>query len=480
VERALSTYDQTRLALDSGSTTCVRVVEEYLERIRKGKRLNAFLSVFEERALADAREVDRKIASRRAGPLAGMVVAVKDALCLRDERLTCASRILENFVSLYDATAIERLRSADAILVGKTNMDEFAMGSSTENSAFGPVLHPLDESRVPGGSSGGSCVAVAAGMSHAALGTDTGGSIRQPAAFCGVVGLKPTYGRVSRYGLVALSSSFDQIGPFAVSVADSARVLNVIAGHDPNDSTSANVPVPDYVAALTGEVQGLKVGVPWKVLEKGLQPEIRASVESAAEAYRRGGATIEEIELPHSDYVISAYYILMTAEASSNLARYDGARYGFRASGARTMTEVYVKSRSEGFGAEVKRRIMLGTYVLSAGYYDAYYRKAQKVRRLIQKDYFDAFRNVDCVLMPTTPTTAFKFGEKADDPLQMYLSDVFTVSANLAGLPAISVPYGRDHQGLPMGIQLVGRQFDEPTLLRAAQYLESPTNQNIP
>jgi aspartyl-tRNA(Asn)/glutamyl-tRNA(Gln) amidotransferase subunit A len=478
VERAFSTYDQTRLALESGSTTCVRVVEEYLEKIKKGKRLNAFLSVFEEKALADAREVDRKIASRRAGSLAGMVVAVKDALCMREERLTCASRILGDFVSLYDATAIEHLRSADAILVGKTNMDEFAMGSSTENSAFGPVLNPLDESRVPGGSSGGSCVAVAAGMSHAALGTDTGGSIRQPAAFCGVVGLKPTYGRVSRYGLVALSSSFDQIGPFTLSVADSARVLNVIAGHDPNDSTSAEVPVPDYVAALTGDVQGLKVGVPWKVLEKGLQPEIRASVESAADAYRRGGATIEEIGLPHSDYVISTYYILMTAEASSNLARYDGARYGFRASGARTMTDVYVKSRSEGFGAEAKRRIMLGTYVLSAGYYDAYYRKAQKVRRLIQKDYFDAFGSVDCVLMPTTPTTAFRVGEKTDDPLQMYLSDVFTVSANLAGLPGISVPYCEDHQGLPVGMQLVGRQFDEPTLLRAAQYLESQRDQS--
>jgi aspartyl-tRNA(Asn)/glutamyl-tRNA(Gln) amidotransferase subunit A len=473
VERTLTTYREARRALDAGTTTCERVVEGYLDAIDKGKRLNAFLSVFGEKVRDQARVVDRKLAAGKGGPLAGMVVAIKDVLCIRDERITCASRILENFVAPYDATVIERLRAADALFVGKTNLDEFAMGSSTENSAFGPVLNPRDESRVPGGSSGGSCVAVAAGMSHTALGTDTGGSIRQPAAFCGVVGLKPTYGRVSRYGLVALSSSFDQIGPFALSVADSALVLGVIAGHDANDSTSASVPVPDYTASLTGEVKGLKVGVPWKVLEKGLQQEIRTSVEDAVDVLRRGGATIEEIELPHADYVISTYYILMTAEASSNLARYDGARYGYRAPGARTLTEMYLKSRSEGFGAETKRRIMLGTYVLSAGYYDAYYRKAQKVRRLIQKDYFDAFGNVDCVLMPTTPTTAFKFGEKTDDPLQMYLSDVFTVSANLAGLPGISVPHGADRKGLPIGIQLVGKQFDEPTILRAAHYLET-------
>jgi aspartyl-tRNA(Asn)/glutamyl-tRNA(Gln) amidotransferase subunit A len=346
------------------------------------------------------------------------------------------------------------------------------MGSSTENSAFGPVLNPGDETRVPGGSSGGSCVAVAAGLAHTALGSDTGGSIRQPAAFCGIVGLKPTYGRVSRYGLVALSSSFDQIGPFSLSVADSARVLAVIAGRDERDSTCADVPVPDYLSAVTGEVKGLRVGIPWKVLEKGLQPEIRTSVERAVEVLRNGGASIEEIQLPHADYVISTYYILMTAEASSNLARYDGARYGTRAQGVRTLDEMYVKSRSEGFGAETKRRIMLGTYVLSAGYYDAYYLKAQKVRRLIQKDYFDAFASVDCILMPTTPTTAFRFGEKTGDPLQMYLSDVFTVSANLAGVPAISVPFGADAQNLPIGIQFIGRQFDEPTILRAAGFLE--------
>ena len=472
MQRTLTTYDQTRRALESGSTTCERTVEGYLESINTGKRLNAFLAVFGEKVLDEARAVDRKIAEGTAGPLAGMVVAVKDVICMHDEKVTCASKILENFVSLYDATVIERLRAADAVFIGKTNMDEFAMGSSTENSAFGAVLNPVDESRVPGGSSGGSCVAVAGGMAHTALGTDTGGSIRQPAAFCGIVGLKPTYGRVSRYGLVALSSSFDQIGPFAACVADAARVLHVMSGQDVNDSTSAAVPVPDYTAALTGNVAGLKVGVPWTVLGKGLQPEIRASVDRAVQRLREAGAHIEEIELPHSDYVISTYYILMTAEASSNLARYDGARYGYRSTTARNLSELYVQSRSEGFGQETKRRIMLGTYVLSAGYYDAYYRKAQKVRRMIQQDFFNAFENVDCVLTPTTPTTAFKFGEKTEDPLEMYLSDIFTVSANLAGLPGISVPFGKDGQGLPVGIQFVGRQFEESTILNAAYYLE--------
>jgi aspartyl-tRNA(Asn)/glutamyl-tRNA(Gln) amidotransferase subunit A len=309
-------------------------------------------------------------------------------------------------------------------------------------------------------------------MADAALGSDTGGSIRQPAAFCGVVGLKPTYGRVSRYGLVALASSFDQIGPFAHTVLDAASVLQVIAGHDVHDSTSANVPVPDYPSALTNDVGGLKVGVPKEALAEGLQDEIRSAIQSAVEILTRGGATVQDITLPHSDYVISTYYILMMAEASSNLARYDGARYGYRSASARDLAEVYVQSRSEGFGAETKRRIMLGTYVLSAGYYDAYYRKAQKVRRLIQTDFFEAFKSVDCVLMPTTPTTAFKFGEKVDDPLQMYLSDVYTVSANLAGIPAVSVPHGQDAKGLPIGVQILGRQFDEATILRVADFLE--------
>jgi aspartyl-tRNA(Asn)/glutamyl-tRNA(Gln) amidotransferase subunit A len=468
-----ATYDRTRRALDSGTTTCEATTREYLATILHKSGLNAFLSVFEERALARAREIDRKHREGRAGTLAGMVVGIKDALCMTQERVTCASRMLEHFVSLYDATAVARLEHEDAIIIGKTNLDEFAMGSSTENSAFGPVHNPVDQSRVPGGSSGGSCVAVAAGMAHTALGTDTGGSIRQPAAFCGVVGLKPTYGRVSRYGLVALSSSFDQIGPFANSVADAARVLQVIAGHDPRDSTSALVPVPDYEAALTRDVRGLRIGLPREAFTEGLNEEVRAAIEKTVDALRRDGAVIHEVSLPHSRYTISTYYILMTAEASSNLARYDGARYGYRSPASRDLTEMYVRSRSEGFGVEVKRRIMLGTYVLSAGYYDAYYRKAQKVRRLIQNDFFAAFRNVDCIMMPTTPTTAFAIGEKIDDPLAMYLSDVYTVSANLAGVPAISIPCGVDRSGLPIGVQFIGGQFDESTVLRAADAAEN-------
>jgi aspartyl-tRNA(Asn)/glutamyl-tRNA(Gln) amidotransferase subunit A len=465
-----TTFDDTRAALREGRTTCEAVTLGYLGAIEKGKRLNAFLSVFPDRAIEHARRVDARIAEGRGGRLAGMVVAVKDVICMKGERVTCGSRILENYVSPYDATVIGRLLAEDAILIGKTNMDEFAMGSSTENSAFGPVRNPVDETRVPGGSSGGSCVAVAAGMAHTALGTDTGGSIRQPAAFCGIVGLKPTYGRVSRYGLVALSSSFDQIGPFAQNVADAARVLEVIAGHDLNDSTSAQLPVPPYLGALDRKVAGLKVGVPFDVIQEGVQPEVRQAVEHVLDHLRSGGAVIEEITMPHFRYTISAYYILMTAEASSNLARYDGARYGYRSPGSKDLIETYVRSRSEGFGEETKRRIMLGTYVLSAGYYDAYYRKAQKVRRLIQEDFFNAFRAVDCIVMPTSPTTAFRIGEKVDDPLQMYLSDVYTVSANLAGVPAISVPAGRDNAGLPIGVQFIGRQFDEQTILKVADY----------
>ena len=468
-----ATFDLTLDGLRGGTTTCVHVTEHYLDSIEKGKHLNAFLSVFQEKALDQARNVDRKLAEGKAGTLAGMVIAIKDVLCMKNEVVTCGSRILEHFVSLYDATVIERLLAEDAILIGKTNMDEFAMGSSTENSAFGAVRNPVDEKRVPGGSSGGSCVAVAAGMAHTALGTDTGGSIRQPAAFCGIVGLKPTYGRVSRYGLVALSSSFDQIGPFANSVADAARVLQVIAGHDERDATSARIPVPDYLASLTGDVRGMRIGVPREAFVEGLNVEVRAAIERAIDRLKEGGAKIQEVSLPHSEYVISAYYILMTAEASSNLARYDGARYGHRASPVRDLTEMYTRSRSEGFGAETKRRIMLGTYVLSAGYYDAYYRKAQKVRRLIQQDFFEAFRIVDCVLLPTSPTTAFGFGEKMDDPLEMYLSDIYTVSANLAGVPAISVPCGEDSGGLPIGVQLLGRQFEEGTILKVADFMES-------
>jgi len=470
------TFEATRREIEAGAITCERVTRAHLEAIQHGQRLNAFLSVLAEKAIDTAQRVDARIASGNAGSLAGMVVAIKDVLCMKDERVTCGSRFLESFVSLYDATVVRRLMSEDAVVIGKTNMDEFAMGSSTENSAFGPVLNPVDETRVPGGSSGGSCVAVAAGMSHTALGTDTGGSIRQPAAFCGVVGLKPTYGRVSRFGLVALSSSFDQIGPFARTVTDAATVLQVIAGHDENDATSSTVPVPDYHASLTRDVRGLKIGLPEDAFSKGVNEEVRQSLERTQDRLRNAGAVLRKVALLHTRYNISTYYILMTAEASSNLARYDGARYGHRSNGARDLTDMYVKSRSDGFGAETKRRIMLGTYALSAGYYDAYYRKAQKVRRLIQNDFFTAFRDVDCLLMPTTPTTAFLLGEKTNDPLQMYLSDIFTVSANLSGVPAISVPCGRDSKGLPIGAQFIGKHFDEATILRAADFVETMVN----
>jgi aspartyl-tRNA(Asn)/glutamyl-tRNA(Gln) amidotransferase subunit A len=467
------TFDATRRAIERRETSVERVTGEFLRAVEEGKRLNAFLSVFQSGAMEQARAVDRKIAAGTAGPLAGMVVALKDVLCVKGERTTCGSKMLEDFVSLYDATAVARLRDADAVLIGKTNMDEFAMGSSTENSAFGPVRNPVDETKVPGGSSGGSCVAVAAGMAHAALGTDTGGSIRQPAAFCGVVGLKPTYGRVSRYGLIALASSFDQIGPFANSVKDAARVLQVIAGHDERDTTSSPAGVPDYESAMTGDVRGKKIGLPVEAFGEGLASDIRRAIDGCVERLREGGAQISDVTLPHSPYNISAYYILMTAEASSNLARFDGARYGHRSADARELASMYTRSRSEGFGAETKRRIMLGTYALSAGYYDAYYRKAQCVRRLIQNDFFEAFRLVDCILMPTTPTTAFSFGEKIDDPLAMYLSDIYTVSANLAGIPAISVPCGADSRGLPIGVQILGPQFGEPAILNVAGYLET-------
>jgi aspartyl-tRNA(Asn)/glutamyl-tRNA(Gln) amidotransferase subunit A len=468
----MKTFETIKAELSSGATTCEKETKEYLATIERGKSLNAFLAVVPEKSLEQARGVDKKLAAGSAGPLAGMVVSIKDVIAMEGEKVTCGSRMLENFVSLYDATVVKKLKDADAIIIGKTNMDEFAMGSSTENSAFGRVKHPLDESRVPGGSSGGSAVAVKAGMSTASLGSDTGGSIRQPASFCGVVGLKPTYGRVSRYGLVAFASSFDQIGPFSLTVKDSAYVLTVIAGHDENDSTSSTEPVPDFVASLTKNVKGLRVGVPQEYFSSSLDAEIRSAIESKIDLLRKNGATIESISLPHTEYTIATYYILATAEASSNLARYDGARYGYRVKGAKDLLEMYTKSRSEGFGGEVKRRIMLGTYVLSAGYYDAYYRKGQKVRRLIKEDFDKAFREVDCLITPTAPSTAFNAGEKADDPLQMYLSDIFTTSANLAGIPGISIPCGKDKQDFPIGLQILGKQFDEATILRVADFLE--------
>ncbi len=461
-----------RQAIAEGRTTCEKITSEYLATIISKKRLNAFLTVFEEEALERSREIDKRIAAGSAGPLAGMVVAVKDVICMKGKKTTCGSRILENFVSPYDATVIRRLNAADAIIIGKTNMDEFAMGSSTENSAFGAVLNPIDDSRVPGGSSGGSAVAVAAGMSTVALGTDTGGSVRQPASLCGVVGMKPTYGRVSRYGLVAFASSFDQIGPFGTTVRDVASVLQVISGHDPCDSTSAQVPVPSYAQSFTLDVKGLRVGLPREYFTDALGEETREAVMRKVDNLKRNGAVIKEVSLPHADYTIAVYYILATAEASSNLARYDGARYGKRAAKFNDITEMYTRSRSEGFGDEVKRRIMIGTYVLSAGYYDAYYRKGQKVRRLIKRDFDNVFREVDCLIAPVTPTTAFKLGEKIEDPLQMYLSDIYTVSANLAGIPAISIPCGNDSKGLPIGLQIFSQQFSEGTIFRVGDFLE--------
>ena len=457
----------------SPEESCEERTRLHLSVISSRKGLNAFLSVFEEEAMARARSVDRKISEGKGGPLAGMVVAVKDVLCMRGKRTTCGSRILEHHEAIYDATAIEKLQNADAVVIGKTNMDEFAMGSSTENSAYGSVKNPFDETRVPGGSSGGSAVAVAAGMSTTALGTDTGGSIRQPAGLCGVYGMKPTYGRVSRYGLVAFASSFDQIGPFANSPRDIAHVLTAIAGHDERDSTSAEVAVPDYLAMMNGDVRGIRIGLPKEYFNEALNPEIRSVIERRIEQLKDAGAVFAEVSLPHAEFTIATYYILATAEASSNLARFDGVRYGYRSEHARDLMSMYTKSRSEGFGAEVKRRIMLGTYVLSAGYYDAYYKKAQKVRRLIQNDFLNAFKQVDCLMTPISPTTAFKFGEKIDDPLQMYLSDIYTVSANLAGIPGISIPAGVDHQQLPIGLQLLGKQFDEATLLKIADVLHA-------
>ena len=447
-------------------------MEEYLQCIEDKKHLNAFRVVYPEEALQRARQIDKKFTAGTAGELAGMILAIKDVICIKGKIVTCGSRILENFESPYDATVIQRLTAADAIMIGQTNMDEFAMGSSTENCAYGVVHNPNDEDRVPGGSSGGSAVAVAAGMATTALGSDTGGSIRQPAAFCGVVGLKPTYGRVSRYGLVAFASSFDQIGPFGRTVSDVARVLHIIAGHDPCDSTSVQVPVPDYVQRLTGDVKGLRIGLPKEYYTDALDDEIRDAIIKKVDTLRQHGAIVKEVSLPHTEYTIATYYILTTAEASSNLARYDGARYGRRAKAGKDVIDMYTKSRSEAFGDEVKRRIMLGTYVLSAGYYDAYYRKGQKVRRLIKEDFDKAFQEVDCLITPTSPTTAFKIGEKVDDPLTMYLSDIYTVSANLAGIPGISIPCGKDHQGLPIGLQILGKQFDEVTILGVADFLE--------
>jgi aspartyl-tRNA(Asn)/glutamyl-tRNA(Gln) amidotransferase subunit A len=461
-----------------GDVSAVAMCSEHLGRIAAANpSLNAFNTVVAERALDRAAELDRRrAAGETLGPLAGVPVALKDNLCVRGVRTTASSRILDTYVPPYDATVVRRLEAAGALIVGKTNCDEFAMGSSNENSAYGPVRNPWALDRAPGGSSGGSAVAVAAGLVPLALGSDTGGSIRQPAALSGVVGLKPTYGRVSRYGLIALASSLDQIGPFARTVADAAAALALIAGADAADSTSLERPVPDYAAALTGDVRGVRIGVPRRFIAEGVDDAVLRAFDAALEVLRGAGATLVDVDLPHAKYAVPVYYLVMTAEASSNLARYDGVRYGHRAPAAPSLREMYSRTRDEGFGPEVKRRIMLGTYVLSAGYYDAYYLKAQQVRTLLRQDYDRAFERVDVVAMPTSPTPAFRLGEKTSDPLQMYLADIFTVSANLTGSPALSVPCGFGEGRLPLGLQLTGRMFDEATLLRVGDAYERLTS----
>jgi len=439
---------------------------------RLNEKLNAFLEIDREGALGRAAEAEKS-----GCVLAGVPIAVKDNICVRGMQTSCGSRILGDYHPPYNATVIERLLNAGAVIIGKTNCDEFAMGSSNENSAFGPVRNPWDTTRVPGGSSGGSAAAVAAGIVPVALGSDTGGSVRQPASLCGVLGLKPTYGRNSRYGLVAFASSLDQVGVFAREVTDVARVLGVIAGRDRHDSTTADVPVPDYTAALDkahGDLKGARIGFPRTLFGKGLDEEVSTAVKNVVDVYRGLGAEIVDVELPNAGYAIAVYYIIATAEASSNLARFDGVRYGFRAEDAPELRQMYRKTREEGFGAEVKRRIMLGTYVLSAGYYDAYYRKAQQVRTLIKNDFLNAFKNCDAIITPTAPTPAFALGEKVDDPLAMYLNDIYTVTANLAGIPGLSVPCGLSSDRLPIGFQLLGPYWSEPTLLKLAHsYLQA-------
>ncbi len=468
------TVEELHKLYASGEARPSDICRAALDRIEKdNERLNAWITINREGALklAEAMDADIQTAINQQ-PLAGVPVAVKDNMCTAGIRTTCGSRILGNYVPPYTATVVSKLEAAGAIILGKTNLDEFAMGSSTENSAFGPVRNPVNEELAPGGSSGGSAVAVAAGHTPVALGSDTGGSIRQPASFCGVVGLKPTYGRVSRYGLVAFASSLDQIGPFATNARDAARLLQVISGRDRRDSTSANVAVPNYLGALDGEIKGLRVGVPPECFGEGLDAEVKEKVEAGIRKLADRGAEIVEISLPHTKYAVAVYYIIATAEASSNLARFDGARYGFRAEEARSLSEMYRRTRDEGFGAEVKRRIMLGTFVLSSGYYDAYYEKAQRARRMLASDFDAAFERCDVIATPTAPTPAFRIGEKSNDPLALYLSDIYTVTINLSGVPAISIPCGQSSAGLPIGLQLIGNHFDEARLLNAAYACE--------
>jgi aspartyl-tRNA(Asn)/glutamyl-tRNA(Gln) amidotransferase subunit A len=468
----LSAFEISR-NIRAKNCSAVEITRTYLEAIDHGnQRINAYLTVCSEAALSRAQAIDREIsAGGDPGPLAGVPVAVKDLISTRGVRTTCASRILENYVPVYNATVVEKLQDAGAIIIGKTNMDEFGMGSTTENSYFGAARNPHNPEYIAGGSSGGSAAAVSARLASAALGSDTGGSIRQPAACCGVVGLKPTYSRVSRYGLLAYASSLDQIGPLSRNVRDAALMLQTIAGHDPNDSTSSEKPVPDYLASLDGGVRGLRLGLPREYFGEGLSAPVKQAIMDLAHRLEKAGAILTDISLSSTPFAIATYYIIATAEASSNLARYDGVKYGFREPGARDLHELYTASRSQGFGPEVKRRIMLGTYVLSAGYYDAYYAQAQRVRTLLVNDFNQAFTRCDALLTPVMPTTAYKIGEKVDDPLAMYLLDIYTVSVNLAGLPGLVIPCG-EHQGLPIGAQLIGPGFGEETLFRIGSAAE--------
>ncbi|MEA3487048.1 MAG: Asp-tRNA(Asn)/Glu-tRNA(Gln) amidotransferase subunit GatA [Thermodesulfobacteriota bacterium] len=467
------TIHELQEKLRDGSLTSVEITESVYRRIASvEEKVHSYITLMEESAIWQAREADRRIKEGNAGELTGIPIALKDILCTEGVRTTCGSRILENFIPPYDATVVRKLKDAGAVFVGKTNMDEFAMGSSTENSWFGITKNPWGLERIPGGSSGGSAAAVAADECIASLGTDTGGSIRQPAALCGVVGMKPTYGRVSRFGMVAFASSLDQIGPVTKDVEDCAIMMNVISGHDTSDSTSVPAEVPDYKKFISGDIRDWTVGIPVEYLVEGIDPEIKAAADETIKILEGLGAKCLEISLPHTEYCVAVYYIIAPSEASSNLARYDGVRYGFRATGGEDLLDMYKKTRSSGFGAEVKRRIMLGTHSLSSGYYDAYYKKASQVRALIRDDFANAFKKCDVILTPTTPTPAFRIGEKVDDPLQMYLSDIFTLSTNLAGIPGISVPCGYTENGLPIGVQFMANHFEEGKLLQIASAYE--------
>jgi len=473
------TLSELQTQFTQGKISATEIVRAFLKRLQFVEpKIKAYITPApKESVLAEAEVLDRQLRGwRKTMPLMGMPIAIKDNICTDGVKTTCGSRMLENFIPPYDATVITRLKAQQYFHIGKTNLDEFAMGSSTENSAFGPTRNPWNLAHIPGGSSGGSAAAVAADLCVAALGSDTGGSIRQPAACCGVVGLKPTYGRVSRYGLVAFASSLDQIGTITKDVRDAAALLKIIAGQDALDSTSADIEVPDYMKALKENMRGMKVGIPQEFFGEGLDPEVAQAVLEAIEAMKSLKAEVKEIALPSTQYAIATYYLIATAEASSNLARYDGVRYGFRAAKEKGLLEMYMKTRQEGFGAEVKRRIMLGTYALSAGYYEAYYGKAQSVRTLIRREFDEAFKEVDVIVTPTMPTTAFKLGEKIQDPLQMYLSDIFTISINLAGVPAISVPCGISSGKLPIGLQIIGRPFEEEKIIRAAYAYEQATD----